>query len=85
MSRPLPFRLKTDGNMNRLDELAQARCTSTEMQECFALGGLRLTMVNGDFPLLANREELGRVALPKRIVAEFLRDRDNGMMCALPA
>jgi len=72
MSRSFPERLKTDGNLNRLVELEEAGCTAQDMKDCFERGGITLVVQNGDLPLLRNLPELGRRALPKRVVRDFL-------------
>ncbi|SEU23338.1 hypothetical protein [Variovorax sp. OV084] len=77
MSLSFPAHLKHGGNLNRILELKDGGCNSSETQECFELGGVRLKAVNGDFPLLANLAEMTRKAVPKQVVKAYLRKRQS--------
>lgn len=81
MSKKFADRLKREGNVNRITELTDEGCNAEEVKSCFALGGIKLKVVQGDFPIIANDEELCRKALPKAIVKSYLRDRN--MSCPL--
>lgn len=72
MSRSFAQRLKTDGNLNRIVELQEAGYSASDIQSCFATGGLHLVEDHGDLPLLRNLHELGRKALPRQAVRDFL-------------
>lgn len=72
MSRTFAERLKTDGNLNRIADLQKAGCSARDIQRCFQQGDIYLKEHNGDLPLLQNMPELGRKALPKHVVREFL-------------
>jgi len=77
MPLSIPAHLKHSGNLNRILELDAGGCSTSEIQQCFELGGVRLKAVNGDFPLLANLPEMTRKAVPKQIVKAYLREREN--------
>ncbi|MDR8093256.1 hypothetical protein KPB05_38005 [Burkholderia gladioli] len=68
--------LKLHGNVNRLKEILEAG-TAEDAQACFASEGIALTIVGGDFPLIANLPELSRKALSKKTVADFLSSTDG--------
>ncbi|MCA8157516.1 hypothetical protein [Burkholderia contaminans] len=66
--------LKLRGNVNRLTEILEVG-TAEDAQACFASGGIALTIVGRDFPLIANLPELSRKALSKETVADFLSSK----------
>lgn len=64
--------IKLRGNVNRIAELTNNGKTAQEISKVFALEGVRLEVVNGDFPLRANLSELTRVAVSKSAVKTYL-------------
>lgn len=79
MSRSIPERIKYDGNVNRIKELMDGGCSASEVQVCFAAEGIHLKVVQGDFPLVANLQEMCRKALPKKIATQFMQERLAGV------
>ena len=84
MALTFPQRLKHSGNTNRLHELDSAGCTAEEARDCFARGGMSLKVVQGDYPLMGNMSEFTRTALPKKVVRDYLKERQvtPGMVSA---
>lgn len=81
MSKNFAERLKRDGNLNRLEELAHAGFNAEESKACFAGGGINLKVVAGDFPLLANNAELSRSALSKAHVKTYILNHSPTGTC----
>jgi hypothetical protein len=83
MALSIPAHLKHGGNLNRINELHTEGCSAAEIQDCFSRGRIHLKVVQGDFPLMGNLQEMTRKALPKHVVKDYLRERRQpGLMPA---
>lgn len=72
-------RIKRDGNINRIKELANDNRSVDEIKDCFAGEKIYLVVRNNDIPLLENLNELERKALSAKAVKAYRsKHQDDG-------
>ena len=75
----LAARIKRDGNINRIKELANDNRSVAEIKACFASEKINLVVRGNDIPLLENLNELERKALSAKSVRSYRsKPQDDG-------
>ena len=85
MPNSISSRLKVEGNVNRTVDMHRRGFTAEEIRACFARGGLNIKVSQGDVPLIQNHAEFSRVALGKKVVEQFDRERQVDRQALVPA